>query len=169
MSPLGDLRRHFLLVKGMARATDTDVEGELLNSMLSAINQARSGAHTCSGETSPRGPLPPLLWSNALGTAALGHSMDMAVNDFFSHTGSNGSSMADRLWPVWSGSRISETLAASSNDRSDAAIVQGWLDSSSGHCQIIMSGELTHLGVGKAWNNSVSSGLQYYWTADFGG
>ena len=27
MTPLGDLRRHFLLVKGMAKATDTDVEG----------------------------------------------------------------------------------------------------------------------------------------------
>lgn len=150
-------------------APDSDVDGVHLDSMLAAINDARSETHTCAGETTPRGPLPALSLSNGLATAALAHSIDMATNDFFSHTGSNGSSIGDRLWPVWSGTRIAETLAAASNDRSDATIVQGWLDSTSGHCQIIMSSDLTHVGIGKAWNNAVSSGLKYYWTADFGG
>jgi len=40
--------------------------------------------------------LAPLQVHNALQTAARGHSQDMACNDFFGHTGSDGSTPWDR-------------------------------------------------------------------------
>ena len=39
----------------------------------------------------------PLAMNTALNNAALGHSEDMARNDFFDHTGSDGSSPWDRM------------------------------------------------------------------------
>lgn len=149
-------------------STPGSAEGERRTSMLSAINAARAQPQLCHGESQPRGPLPPVSWSNSLAQIALQHSMDMAENDFFSHTSSDGTSFSSRVWPAWSGNRIGENIAAASNNRSDSAIVQLWLDSTSGHCELIMNENMTHVGVGKAWNTDLS-GLRYFWTADFGG
>jgi len=41
--------------------------------------------------------LPPLKENPRLGIAARGHSQDMADHDYFGHTGSDGSTLADRL------------------------------------------------------------------------
>lgn len=66
---------------GCKAARDSAVEAQV----LSLINQARSA-----------NGLEPLTLNNELSAAALMHSMDMACNDFVSHTGSDGSTWYTR-------------------------------------------------------------------------
>jgi uncharacterized protein YkwD len=107
--------------------------------------------------------LPALAGNGPLGTAARGHSIDMAVNNFMSHTGSNGSSLSDRLAAVGYSARAwAENVAAGYGTPAD--VVAGWMGSA-GHKANIL-GPYTELGVGYAY----CSGTQYgsYWTVDFG-
>jgi uncharacterized protein YkwD len=41
--------------------------------------------------------LAPLTLSSQLGQAVQGHADDMAINNYFDHTGLNGSSVSDRV------------------------------------------------------------------------
>jgi uncharacterized protein YkwD len=107
--------------------------------------------------------LPALAESGSLATAARGHSVDMAVNNFMSHTGSNGSLLSDRLAAVgYSASAWAENVAAGYGTPAD--VIAGWMGST-GHRENIL-GPYTQIGVGYAY----CSGSQYgsYWTVDFG-
>lgn len=99
----------------------------------------------------------PLTNNDMLHAAALGHSVDMAENDYFSHTSRDGSKMADRVERQgYSWRSLAENIAA--GYRSAAAVVEGWMNSS-GHRDNIMNCGLTEIGVG--FHN-------YYWTQNFG-
>ncbi len=99
----------------------------------------------------------PLANNNKLHAAALGHSVDMAENDYFSHTSRDGSSMTDRIERQgYAWRRLAENIAA--GYRSPAAVVDGWMNSS-GHRANIMNCDLTEIGVGFH---------DYYWTQNFG-
>jgi uncharacterized protein YkwD len=99
----------------------------------------------------------PLTNNDMLHKAALGHSTDMAENDYFSHTSRDGSSMADRVdRQGYRWRSLAENIAA--GYRSPAAVVEGWMNSS-GHRDNIMNCGLTDIGVG--FHN-------YYWTQNFG-
>ena len=56
--------------------------------MLAQVNAARSQARNCG--STPYPSTTALDWDCKLAQAAAGHSSDMAQNNFFSHTGSNG-------------------------------------------------------------------------------
>lgn len=140
--------------------------GITLESMMDEINAARGQARTC-GDTEYEAQ-PPLSWDSGLAGAAAAHSADMAANGFFSHTGTGGTSVGDRLFPVWGGTIVGENIAASSIDRSDAYVVQLWLDSP-GHCALIMDGRFTHAGVGYAVDLDNGYSFHHFWTLDFGG
>lgn len=111
------------------------------------------------------GPLTP---NAKLTAAARGHSQDMANNDFFSHTGSNGSSPGDRVdaqgynWSTWG-----ENIAAGYS--SPAAVMNGWMNSS-GHRQNILNCNYTEIGVGYIFNANDTGSVNYrhYWTQVFG-
>lgn len=99
----------------------------------------------------------PLTNNDKLHAAALGHSTDMANNDYFSHTGRDGSSMSDRIdRQGYQWRSLAENIAA--GYRSPEAVVDGWMNSS-GHRRNIMNCNLTEIGVG--FHN-------YYWTQNFG-
>ncbi|MBE0607142.1 MAG: CAP domain-containing protein, partial [Deltaproteobacteria bacterium] len=68
---------------------------DIRDAFLATVNQARSVTQVC-GNT-PYGPAPPVSWSGNLAMAAYLHSEDMALNNFFSHTGSDGSSAGQRI------------------------------------------------------------------------
>ncbi|MEJ2384353.1 MAG: CAP domain-containing protein [Xanthomonadales bacterium] len=140
--------------------------GATLQSMLSHINDARAVARDCGGTEYPAQP--PLTWSESLAEIAVIHSMDMARQGYFAHTSLDGTTMGERVFPYWSGSRVGENIAASSIDRSDAYVVQLWLDSS-GHCALIMDPGFTHAGIGVGRDPENRYDFHHFWTLDFGG
>ena len=134
-------------------------------SMLDAVNAFRAGTRTC-GSNGSFNAVPALSWSCELETAALAHSADMANNNFFSHTGSDGSSAGDRAtragysWSAWG-----ENIAAGGAYDSVSAVLQGWINSP-GHCANLMSASVTNLGAARY--TSASSSYGTYWTQVFG-
>ena len=140
--------------------------GATLQSMLSQINDARAVARDCGTTAYPAQP--PLQWSGSLAEIAMLHSMDMARNGYFAHTSLDGTSMGERVFPYWSGTRVGENIAASSIDRTDAYVVQLWLDSP-GHCALIMDPDFTHAGIGVGRDAENGYDFHHFWTLDFGG
>ena len=134
------------------------------HAMLDAVNIARAQTRMCGEQAFSA--VPALTWSCNLEAAALGHSKDMANNNYFSHTGKNGSSSGDRISQAgYSWSTYGENIAAGSGYSAANAVVQGWLDSP-GHCSNIMEGNFTHLGAAKYSNASSTYGV--YWTQVLG-
>ena len=177
----GDIRLR-LTVTDNEGATDSDdvyvtvngappsgnTTGFTLQSMLPIINEARSQTRLCGSTEFPGLPDQPLQWSGSLADIAMQHSMDMAENGYFSHTSEDGTTMGDRVFPYWSGSRVGENIAASSANRPDSYVVDLWLDSP-GHCELIMDPSFTHAGIGSGHNTDNGYTYHHFWTLDFGG
>ena len=106
--------------------------------------------------------LAPLTIHPQLVQAAQAHSNDQAAHQRMSHTGSDGSSLADRVDATgysWSG--IAENVAA--GQRTAEWVTDAWLGSP-GHRANMLNGELVHIGVAVAF----SSGGTPYWTMVLG-
>ncbi len=107
---------------------------------------------------------PALTLNSQLSQAAQRHSDDMALNDFMSHTGSDGSSPWDRIRATgYTYRRAAENVAA--GYQTPAQVVDGWYNSP-GHRANMLNCELQELGVGY----SRRTGTQYthYWAQVFG-
>jgi uncharacterized protein YkwD len=129
------------------------------NQVVVLINQERTD----------RG-LSELTLNSSLRQAAQRHSKDMACNDFFSHTGSDGSSPFTRMIEAgYSYSWAAENIAASSSQSFSAqAVVNMWMNST-GHRNNILSENATHIGVGFRYaGDSNSQDFDAYYTANFG-
>lgn len=84
----------------------------------------------------------------------------MATKNFFSHTGSNGSTVGKRVTAAgFSWSYVNENIAAGYTTTS--AVISGWL-ASSGHCANMMTKSATRVGVGYAYNANAT--YKHYWT-----
>ncbi len=109
-----------------------------------------------------------LTMNELLNNAAQGHSNDMALNDFFSHTGSNGSSPWDRMRNAgYYYSRAAENVAAGYS--SPESVVVGWMNSA-GHRANILNCDLKDIGVGYYYlgNDTGNVNYRHYWTQVFG-
>jgi uncharacterized protein YkwD len=111
---------------------------------------------------------PPLSEDPRLTAAAETHSEDMALNDFFSHTGSGGSTFAERI----EATGYEYTIAAENvaiGYPTAARAVAAWMASTKGHRENILNCELTEIGVGYYYleNDGGSVEAQHYWTQDF--
>jgi uncharacterized protein YkwD len=130
--------------------------------VLVLTNQARAHARTCGWRRFP--PAPPLSLAPALARAARAHSQDMARHDFFSHTGSDGSTPGERVtragyrWKL-----VGENIA--SGVRTPREVVAGWL-ASPHHCANIMTAGFRQMGVAFAVNPASTQLID--WTEDFG-
>jgi uncharacterized protein YkwD len=136
--------------------SDLDVE------MLAAVNLARSQARSCGSNSRPA--VAKLAWNCRIQQAAIGHSEDMATHDFFEHTGSDGSSVGDRVTRagyVWSS--VGENISA--GQRTVATVMTGLLNSP-GHCENIMSPNFTEFGFG--YRTNPEAFYERYWTQNFG-
>ena len=112
--------------------------------------------------------LPPLKNCPQLHTAARAHSQDMADNDYFGHTGSDGSTLADRInaagYVGWV--TAGENIAAGYT--SPESVMEGWLNSTV-HMENIYSQLYREIGVGYVYDPGDTFGPYYhYWTQDFG-
>jgi len=124
--------------------------------VLNLVNQER-GTAGCA----------PLTANDQLLAAARGHSDDMALNDFFGHTGSDNSSPGDRIdrqgyrWSRWG-----ENIAAGYS--SPASVMNGWMNSP-GHRANILNCSYTEIGIGYTYlaNDTGSVNYRHYWTQNF--
>lgn len=120
------------------------------------INEVRSTPTVCGSNTYPA--VDPLEWDSGLGFAALKHSQDMAINDFFAHDGSDGSTFISRAAQFGSAAR-NENIGAGYRD--PESVVDGWVGSP-GHCLNLMSPHITKFGTGMVIDRSSTWGN--YWT-----
>ena len=130
--------------------------------VLVSVNSRRAQGADCGSE-GVFGPQGPLTVDSPLEQAALGHSNDMAVNNFFSHTGSDGSSPIDRMNDAgFAGFGWGENITASTFDRTTDEIVDGWMGSD-GHCANIMEPAFNIMGAATASNS-----MWNFWTLNLG-
>lgn len=129
---------------------------------LPLINDARALPRQC-GTTSHEAAAA-VAWSQALEQAARKHSEDMATQNFFSHTGSDNSSIADRVDATgYPWQRVGENIAAGQITADE--VLQGWLNSP-GHCRNIMNPDFEDIAVTCDMNSSTEYAT--YWTNVFG-
>ncbi len=108
--------------------------------------------------------LPALKLSSKLSKAAQSHAVDMSQNNYFNHTGKNGSSMSSRVNLVaYQYSFLGENIAAG-RATADGTIRQ-WMNSS-GHRANILNRNFTEIGFGYA--SSPRSEYTHYWVQVFG-
>lgn len=99
---------------------------------------AVGAAITClSNQVRGHFALPPLRADARLDAASALHSLDMAVNDFFSHTGLNGSTPSQRAAAQGYAIGIGENIAFGYADA--RTVVVAWM-ASRGHCANLLSG-----------------------------
>lgn len=127
--------------------------GDFIQRVLDLTNQQRAQAG-----------LPPLTLDPALNSSALAHSQDMASHNFFSHTGSDGSSVDQRIRaagysPLWA---WGENIAA--GQPSPEEVVNAWMNSPS-HRANILSPYYHEIGV--AYVYAAGTTYLHYWTQDF--
>lgn len=135
---------------------------EVSRLVLALTNQARAHGRTCGWRHFP--PAPPLSLAPALTRAARMHSLDMAAHDFFSHTGSDGSTPGQRATRAgYRWSMMGENIA--SGVATPRAVVAGWL-ASPHHCANIMTAGFRQMGVAFAVDRTNPRVIA--WTEDFG-
>ena len=135
---------------------------EFQSQVLDLVNEARAQGRNCGSDFFPAAP--PVSWDERIEGAALVHSIDMAQNQNFSHTGTDGSDTGDRLlmqgynWNTWG-----ENILVGLDNAPDA--IDAWIGSS-GHCSIIMSPSLREVGAGVA-QGIFQGNTASYWTLVF--
>ncbi len=149
-----------------AAAANEALPAELAAQVVYLLNQERVS----------RGLMP--LKANAnLAAAALGHSADMALNDFFGHTSSNGNDLGDRLTNAgYNYTGGGENIAA--GFETPQLVMDAWMNSA-GHRNNILNITYREVGVGlydqdddqpnvRLPDGSLGGPYFDYWTQDFG-
>jgi uncharacterized protein YkwD len=142
-------------------APDLDDTREVSARILALANQARSRPRRCGSRSFA--PVPPLKLVSALSDAARVQARDMAKHSVLAHEGSDGSTPADRVTRQrYKWRTVGENVA--SGPTSADEVMEGWL-ASPGHCENIMSGRFTDMGI--AWVVDPKSESGVYWSQVF--
>ncbi len=110
---------------------------------------------------------PALTLNTQLTNAGQRHSEDMAINDFFDHTGSDGSPPWDRIHAAgYQYSMAAENIAAGYT--TPEAVVDGWMQRP-GHRDNILNCALQDIGVGYYYlvNDTGNLNYKHYWPQVF--
>ena len=126
---------------------------EYVQQLIDLINQARADVGRAE-----------LIVNPTLTQAAQAHSLDMACNDFFLHSGSDGTWVGDRLTSAgYTNSYYLELLAIG---LPGDAIIQ-WKRYPKKEWELVINSRVTEIGVGYVYSKFSSYGG--YWTVDMGG
>lgn len=137
-------------VRGPASCNYSTSSG-YINEIAALINNARA-----------ENGLPALTVNAALNAAAQGHAIDMACHNLLSHTGSDGSSVNERVVAAgYSPSRSSEIIYGSGYPQT----AFNWWMNDQVHRNEILSPYVTEMGIGYAYNADTAYGS--YYTVDF--
>lgn len=130
--------------------------------ILDMVNAARAAGRRCGAKYFA--PVAPLTLNVSLTNAALAHSREMAKTADFDHRGPDGSTPADRIRKAGYGAFriVGENIAAGA--MTPAEVTEGWF-ASTAHCENIMDGRFTQIGIAYAANLDSAAGV--YWTQDF--
>jgi uncharacterized protein YkwD len=110
---------------------------------LEAVNDWRRSGCNCGGVFQKA--VPDVNWNSLLEQAAARHANDMSQNDFFSHTGSDGSTVGRRTQEIgYQWTSIGENIALGYSSIEE--VIQGWIDSP-GHCELMMSADYSEIGL----------------------
>jgi hypothetical protein len=146
---------------------------QMINRAFELANERRM--NVSSREEPPEG-LPPdpaaattrLILDDKLTLAAQSHSMNMGEQDFFSHTGKDGSGSATRIGAVgFKATATGEIITAGHGTPEDA--IGSWMTSHDGHRGNLLNPQWTHTGIGfyfKA-DDAGQANYRYYWTMVF--
>lgn len=129
--------------------------------ILEQVNQARSEARYCGEDYYPA--VSAVTWNCKLEDAAQLHTDDMIENNFFSHTGSDGLTVANRV--INQGYYyyyVGENIAA--GQMTVESVMEAWLNSP-GHCANIMRSNYTEVAV--VYETSSQTDYYIYWTQVF--
>ncbi len=127
---------------------------------LARINQHRAAGASC-GARGSFAPAVAVRWNDLLTQAATAHSLDMATQNYFSHTSADGRSMSDRVNATgFSWSSLGENIAA--GQVGIDAVVDGWMRSD-GHCANMMNPAFDTIGLACVAGGS-GSAYRSYWT-----
>ncbi|KAL3665508.1 hypothetical protein V7S43_009543 [Phytophthora oleae] len=125
---------------------------DYFSAMLYRVNQERV----------TRG-LPALCTNKKLQDAAQRHSDDQAENNYMDHTGTDGTSITDRVSEAgYDWGSVAENIAAGQPDVD--SVMKTWMNSPGHRANIL--GEYTMFGTAYAYN--ANSQFKHYWTQDFG-
>lgn len=128
--------------------------GGFFDELLVLTNQARRDAG-----------MDDLRFSYQLGQAAQGYAEDLATQNFFSHTGKDGSTLRSRIDATgYDYASAGENLAA--GQTAAISVFQGWM-ASDGHRANILQKDFTEVGFG-LFDTTGSSDYGLYWVQNFG-
>lgn len=114
----------------------------LRTEMIQQINSLRARGCRCGDQLFP--PAPPLQWDERLERAARRHVTDMSVNEHFDHTGTDGSTTAQRVREAGYDYRnIGENIAYGHPNLQ--SVIDNWL-ASPGHCKNLMNPAYVEMG-----------------------
>jgi uncharacterized protein YkwD len=158
-APAGATKVYLPLVTGLP-GVQTPEQQQMAGRVLALVNAERA-----------RVGCAPLSMDMKLVAAAQGHSTDMAINNFFAHIGSGGSSVSERANAAgYSWGRLGENIAAGQS--TPEMVTAGWM-ASEGHRDNILDCRYVHTGIGFVYqaddrplgNNSMP--FYRYWTQVF--
>jgi secreted trypsin-like serine protease len=111
----------------------------------------------------------PVTMHPQLNQAALAHSEDMALNDFFSHTGSDGSSVTDRMEAAGYVNWLTAGENIAAGQTTPEEVMTSWMNSP-GHRANILNCDFEDIGVGYYFleNDTGTENWFHYWTQVFG-
>lgn len=130
--------------------------------LLTRINQARTTGRMCGSTFYKAAGM--MSWNGKLTDAAAGHAGDMAANNYFSHASLDGRTFSQRITAtgyLWSA--VGENIAA--GQKTAEQVMTAWLESP-GHCENIMNGNYTEVGV--ACLSNEASLYKVYWAMELG-
>lgn len=131
---------------------------------MARVNQWRASGADC-GPQGRFNATTALAWNDRLTQAATAHSQDMAANNFFSHTGSGGSTLAGRVDAAgYAWGSLGENIAAGQG--SVQQVVDGWI-ASPGHCANLLNPGFTEVGLACV-RGTAGNTYPTYWTMDLG-
>jgi uncharacterized protein YkwD len=134
--------------------------GGIQAEMLQRINAFRAAGAVCGSVAYPAAGA--LTWNTTLLQAARGHATDMATNNYFSHTGRDGRSPAQRVLAAgYSYGRTGENIAAGQPTVESA--MAAWI-TSPGHCQNMMTPDFKDVAVACARNDAAN--YRIYWVME---
>jgi uncharacterized protein YkwD len=145
-----------LLQVGLGQQAHASVADDVIQ----LVNQARSQGRVCGNQRF--GPTGPLYQNSRLTYAAQHHSSDQAARRSISHTGSDGSTIGQRITRSgYEWQSVRENVAK--GQRTSREVVNDWLDSP-GHCKNMMDPAVNEAGADAVRG---ADGL-FYWTMTFG-
>ncbi|WP_242674306.1 CAP domain-containing protein [Marinobacter halodurans] len=129
--------------------------------LIELINIARSEARMCGDDHYEA--TTPVTYNCTLEGAARVHSEDMETHNFFSHTGSDGLTVGNRVTATgYQWSIVGENIAAGFD--TPASVTAGWLDSP-GHCRNIMDPRFEEFAAVRVDSTSAANDYSNYWTS----